>query len=191
MFKKIEDILNQLKLVRSYKPVILGKIYITAPGDSNGEILYRFFKGILSKEEVLIYAEIVEGFIDWVLSSNLTGHIYVEEPQFIGDNYLELPYEDHRFFRSIVGIKDEIEEFEEDGKFETELHKWMKGYNDKLERMRGFYDTLADKGKEKVLKDVIQKSVFQASETTYYDEEEERIIVLDPKIEMKDILAWT
>ena len=191
MFKKLEEIKSQINLILSYKPVILGRIYITALNDSNGDILYRSFEGILSKKEVLIYAEIVEGFIDWVLSSNLTDHIYVEEPQFIGDNYLELPYADHRYFRSIVGIKDEIEEFEEEGKFDTELHKWMEGYNDKFERMRGFYDNLADKGKEKVLKDVIQRSVFQASETTYYDDEEQRIIVLDPKIEMKDILAWT
>jgi hypothetical protein len=155
------------------------------------EFFYRVFKDILSPIEIKIYVKIVNEVSRWVEKNKLSDHVYVEKVVEIGEDYIKLPHENHAYFRSIIQIQDKIEEIEEDHhEFDTVHHKNMQRYESIIKTIMPCYEKMnAETNNQKILKEVIRRSIIEPSDGTYY--EEGKVIVFEPIIRKEDVLAWS
>ena len=157
----------------------MGMLYFDPSADGDERVLVREFDETYSPELVAAYADLIRAVNRWVRSHAAVARwVSIEEPVEVGADYLTRPYP---MYYNSTGTYDDTPETPDPPS--------------ELETMRSAVaaaqaqDDLSRDGAQ-VISRVVTKSLLEPTGRTYFNDLDDRFIVVEPKIDRADVLKW-
>ncbi len=157
----------------------LGEKYEIRYYDTTNLRIFKYFEGVLTSEQVKLYADIIISLSEWLEKGGLEEYVFVENPSEIGLDFIAIPSSDHVFFKATQVL------------YSGEKSQDVKNaYQQALAPIEQAYKKMEDKPKQMILKGIIERSILNPSWETYYNKKWNKIVVVEPNILIEDVLNW-
>jgi len=155
-----------------------GDEYVYYPSlKSKEKMLVIHFNGEFKPEFTQVYADIVTRMNNWINSKNLLEYVEVELVREVGEDFIILPYYGGDSLNSL----NAIDEWDKENK--------PKNLEIMQKRVRSEIGKAVNE-KEKLLEEILVRSLLDLSSDTIYDCEIKKFIITEPRLKPEHLEKW-
>ena len=172
-FEKIKSELNLKKFLESD----LGTLYFIPYSPGSKRIIVRHFNHDNASKNFAAYLELMKAIKEWLkLFPGIDELVRVEQPLEIGTDFISRPH--HTYMTSLISYDTD----EDPPDPPEELFKMR-------EAMRNIVGK-SKKQKDKIIEDVMIRSILKSTAKTYFNGNEGKFIIVEPKFLPEDLENW-
>ena len=176
--REFEDIRSALGL-QKFLESATGTLYFNPAADGADRVLVRRFDATVPAELAAVYADLVSAVADWVdATPDVARYVRVERPLEVGRDFIARPY-------PIYYISTDA--YDPDGPPPPpELDEMHKAVRTAMMRKGGNLN----RGEYTVIERVVTATLLEPTGRTYFNENDDLFVVVEPKIDAADVHDW-
>lgn len=173
--KSFEDISREMNLTR-YIGSELGTMYFDPKAPREKETIIRHLDGKLTIELLPAYVSLYNSIVQWIANNpSLNEYVFMPGLVEVGKDYFIRPF--YSYYVSTRDFADKDEPIEPPSEYK-EMHKVA------------FEELKSTSGKEETIRRILRKSLLEPTAKTYFEDDINKFIIVEPKISIEDIEEW-
>lgn len=153
-----------------------GTMYFRPNVPLKDKITVRYLDGKLTIEMLSVYIQLYNSILQWIENSHdLKKYIFMPEILETGKDYLSRPF--YVYHISTMDYIDKDEPVEPPKEYEEMIRI-------------ATIELSSASGKEETIRRVLRKSLLEPSGKTYFEDEMNKFVIVEPKISLNDLQEW-
>ena len=174
--RRFSDIEKELGL-KKFLYSELGTLFYIPSSPGSSRVMVRFFDAQLKPEFIDSFVELLSACQNWVEEkTDLEKLVRVEQPIEVGLDFISRPH--HTYSTSTDSYEDEFEPVDPPKELSV-MRKVIRSYIG-----NAVNDNIG------IIQRIMGRSLIEPSSKTYFDDDEMRFIVVEPKLKVTDIIDW-